>query len=172
MITICLALISCTHNQKMEAITQKIQYDVSIKSPDASYDPWIQNIDETRRLKLVSNLLEAAYEGRIPAYDYFNQLLSTEELRSIGTDTVYRTLTRNTPPYAEYDTMIVSKIELKDVVKIRFLEEWYMDEQNLAFKKVIIGIAPVVDKYDREGNFAGLFPMFWIYPQGLEALKK
>ena len=172
LIIIMFALFSCTQKQKMELITQKIQYDVSIKSPDTSYDPWIQNIDESQRLKFVSNLLNAAYEGRIQAYDYFNQPISIEQLKSIGVDSAYRTLIRSTPPYAEYDTLIVSKIEMKEIVKIRFLEEWYMDEQNLTFKKVIIGIAPVVDKFDEEGNFIGLFPMFWIYPQGLEALKK
>ena len=47
-----------------------------------------------------------------------------------------------------------------------------MDEQNLVFDKKVIGIAPVVDKFDDEGNFMGLLPMFWIYPNGIEALKK
>lgn len=163
---------SCKQETVKTIITQKIQYDVSIISPNSSYDPWIQNIAKTQRLKLVSGILAAAYEGKVAAYDYFNNPLSIEELKSIGSDTIYRTLTRNSPPYAEYDTVIVSKIEISDIVKIRFLEEWYLDEQNLLIEKVVIGIAPVVDKFDSEGNFIGLFPMFWIYKDGIDTLKK
>ncbi len=162
---------ACKQEATKSLITQKIQYDVSIISPNSSYDPWIQNIEETPRLNLVSNILTAAYEGRVTAYDYFNKPLSIEEIKSIGVDTVYRTLTRNAPPYAEYDTMIVSKIEWSDIVKIRFLEEWYLDEQNIVFEKVVMAVAPVVNKYDSEGSFIGPQPMFWIYKEGLDALK-
>lgn len=170
--TLLLILVSCNENNRKSLVTQKIQYDVSIKSPNASYDPWIQNIEETQRLKLVMNILNAAYEGSVTAYDYFNKPLTLEQLKSIGTDTTYRTLTRNNPPYEAYDTIIVSKIEPTDIDKIRFLEEWYLDEQNIVFEKVVIGIAPVVNKYDSEGNFMGLLPMFWIYQDGLDALRK
>jgi hypothetical protein len=162
---------SCKQETPKSLVTKKIQYDVSIISPNSSYDPWIQNIEETPRLKLVSNFLTAAYEGRVTAYDYFNKPLSIEEIKSIGVDTIYRTLTRDYPPYAEYDTIIVSKIELTDIVKIRFLEEWYLDEQNMVFEKVVMGIAPVINKYDNEGNLIGPQPMFWIYKEGIEAMK-
>ncbi len=165
-----IVITSCKQETKQSLITQKIQYDVSIISPNSSYDPWIQNIEETPRIKLVSDILNAAYEGRVAAYDYFNNPLSVEEVKSIGTDTIYRTLTRNTPPYAEYDTVIVSKIEITDIVKIRFLEEWYMDEQNMVIEKVVLGIAPVIDKFDAAGNFIGLQPLFWIYKEGIDAL--
>ena len=167
-----LILISCEPKQNKTLITKKIQYDVSIKSPNPAYDSWIQNIEQSQREQFVNGLLDAAYSGRIPAYDYFNKPMSVEDLNKIGKDTTYRTLTRNSPPYQEYDTIIVSKIEISDIHKIRFLEEWSMDEQNLVFDKKVIGIAPVVDKFDDEGNFMGLLPMFWIYPNGIEALKK
>lgn len=165
-------LYSCQQKQSKTLITQKIQYDVSIVSPNPAYDPWIQNIEESTRYELVSTILRVAYEGKIQAYDYFNKPLSLQELKSLGVDTTYRTLTRSTPPYAEYDTVITSKIEVSDITKIRFLEEWYLDEENLVIEKVIKGIAPVVDKYDHEGNFIGLFPLFWIYKDELDKLNK
>ncbi len=164
--------LSCGSEPTKALITKKIQYDVSIKSPNPAYDSWIQNIEQTPREQFVNTLLDAAYEGRIPVYDYFNKPMSVEQLKKIGSDTSYRTLTRNTPPYQEYDTIIVSKIEISDIHKIRFLEAWSMDEENMIFDKKVIGIAPVVDKFDDEGNFMGLMPMFWIYPNGLDALKK
>ena len=165
------ALLACKQQTEKSLITKKIQYDVSIKSPNPAYDHWIQNIGQTDREIFVSNLLDAVYNGQISAYDYFSKRLSLEEIRQIGTDTAYRTLTRNYPPYAEYDTIIISKIEISDINKIRFLEAWYMDENSLVFEKEIIGIAPVADKFDDEGNFMGLQPLFWIYPKGFDALK-
>ena len=163
---------SCQQKKSETLVTQKIQYDVSIVSPNPAYDPWIQNIEESSRQKLVSTILTAAYEGKVQAYDYFNNPLSVEALKRIGVDTTYRTLTRTTPPYAEYDTVITSKIEIADITKIRFLEEWYLDEENMVIEKKILAIAPVVDKYDHEGNFMGLFPMFWIYKDELDELKQ
>ncbi len=162
---------ACGHPGKKVLITKKIQYDVTIKSPDASYDPWIQNIGQTAREKLLTTLMKAAIEGRLQAYDYFNRPLDQDQLNDILSDTAFRTLTRSAPPYEEYDTVIVSKIEISDINKIRFLEEWHMDDQNLVFEKIVIGIAPVADKYDDEGNFIGLMPLFWIYPRGLDQIE-
>lgn len=171
-LSLALIIASCSPGQNKSLVTQKIQYDVSIKSPDSSYDPWIQNIGQTDREKFVSDLMNAVYEGRVQAYDYFNRPMSLDELNGVLTDTAYRTLTRIVPPYEVFDTVIVSKIEISDINKIRFLEEWYMDDQDLVFEKVVIGIAPVAEKYDEEGNFIGLLPLFWIYPEGMKTIEK
>ena len=144
-------------------ITERIQYDVNIKSPDPDYDRWVQNIDKHKREAFVNMIMDAAYSGKIQAYDYFNNPISVEQVKSIGVDTIYKILTRDYPPYDEYDTVIISKFELKDITKIRFLEEWYIDEDNLEIEKKIIGIAPVIEKYDQSGNLLGFQPLFWLY---------
>ncbi len=159
---------SCTRLKSKTVLTQKIQYDVSIKSPNPNYNWWVQNVERSRREKYISNLLESAYAGKIKVFDYFNKPLSTEEVKSIGVDTTYRTLTRDYPPYAEFDTIIISRFEFSDITKIRFLEEWYIDEESLVIDKKVIGIAPLVDKYDTNGFFLGLRLLFWIYPEGFK----
>ncbi|MCP4551796.1 MAG: hypothetical protein GY834_07100 [Bacteroidetes bacterium] len=162
---------SCTRLKSKTVLTQKIQYDVSIKSPNPDYDWWVQNIERPQREKFILNLIESAYNGKIKVFDYFNKPLSTNEVKSIGVDTTYRTLTRDFPPYAEFDTIIVSRFEISDITKIRFLEEWFLDEKTFVIDKKVIGIAPLVDKFDANGNFLGLQLLFWIYPEGLASIE-
>ncbi len=157
-------LISCSQKKEKIIITEKIQYDVSIKNANPNYDLWIENIGQNKRYAFVQKILDAAYNGKITSYDYFNKPLSLSGLKNLGVDTSYKTLTRTYPPYEEFDTIIINRINIRDINKIRFLEEWKMDEENLVFEKRVIGIAPVIDKYDNEGNLLGKQPLFWIYP--------
>lgn len=161
----------CTQTGTKRLLTEKIQYDVSIKSPNPDYDWWVQNIERSQREKFTLNLIESAYNGKIKVFDYFNNSLSIKEVKSIGVDTTYRTLTRDFPPYAEFDTIIISRFEISDITKIRFLEEWFLDEKTFVIEKKVIGIAPLVDKYDANGNFLGLQLLFWIYPEGLTSIE-
>lgn len=161
----------CTQTGTKRLLTEKIQYDVSIKSPNPDYDWWVQNIERPQREKFTLNLIESAYNGKIKVFDYFNNPLSINEVKSIGVDTTYRTLTRDFPPYSEFDTIIVSRFKISDITKIRFLEEWFLDEKTFVIEKKVIGIAPLVDKYDANGNFLGLQLLFWIYPEGLASIE-
>ncbi len=158
-------LASCS-NKKEVVITQKIQYDVNIKNDRPDFDPWIENINHQQRLGFVKNLIQSAYEGKIKAYDYFHKELSLEDLKKIGVDTLYTTLTRTYPPYEEFDTLIIKKFRFEDINKIRFLESWKMDTTRFVFEKKVIAIAPIMDKYDPDGNLLGKQPLFWIYPIG------
>lgn len=149
-------------NDKNEIITKKIQYDVNIKSPDPEYDWWIQNIVGPDRDKLVSLIIEGAKAGKWQAYDYFNDSIDKYEVRRILSDSVIISMIRNVPPYEQFDTIIVNNIPLKDIKKIRFMEEWSINPDNLAFSKKIVGIAPVASKLDFNG-IERWQPLFWIY---------
>ncbi len=159
--------LSCSRNDEKKVITKKIQYDVTITNTHANYDPWIENINQNERLAFVQQLLDAAYAEEIKTFDYFNKPLKLEDLKALAVDTIYKTLTRTYPPYEEFDTIIVNHINIRDINKIRFLEEWKMNETSFVFEKKVIGIAPVIDKYDANGNYLGKLPLFWIYPEGV-----
>jgi len=144
-----LVLIFTQCEQKVEdtrtIITKKIQYDVPIMNTDANYDWWIKNIEGSDREALLNNIFEKVQSGDIQAYDYFNEPLTVGQIGSILVDTMHQILNRTTPPYAEYDTTIIKKIEPAHISMLRFLEEWKYDESSLQIDKKIYAISPVLE---------------------------
>ncbi len=145
-----------------ELVSQRIQYDVNIKSPDPSYDWWIQNIPGPQRENLVDLILDGALSGKFQSYDYFNSPITALDVSKILSDTSVLTLMGKEPPYEYYDTVIVYKIQRGDILKIRFLEEWKTDSRNLSFEKKVLGIAPIARRIDPMG-IERWQPLFWIY---------
>lgn len=153
--------VSCQQDAK-ELITEKIQYDVNIKSPNPDYDWWIQNLPGPQRDHLVDMILDGALSGEFQSYDYFNEPISAFEVSKILSDTSVLTLMGKEPPYEYYDTAIVYTIQREDILKIRFLEEWRIDPEELTIEKKILGIAPVARRIDPMG-IERWQPLFWIY---------
>ncbi|MAE09204.1 MAG: hypothetical protein CL661_10650 [Bacteroidetes bacterium] len=152
---------ACQHD-KNEVITEKIQYDVNIKSPDPEYDWWIQNLVGPQREKLVDLIIDGAKSGKWQAYDYFNNPIDKLEVRDIFSDTMIVTMRKNEPPYDLFDTTIINNILPEDIIRLRFLEEWCIVPENLNFSKKIIGLAPVARRLDFNG-IERWQPLFWIY---------
>lgn len=156
------------------SVTKRIQYDVMLRNPEADPDWWVQNIEGSDREKLVKDILSRVSEGVVKAYDFHtNRPLSVEEVRKImkRVDTI--SLERAVPPYDLVDTVLVTEIRLSDITKLRFLEEWKMDEKTLDFSKQVLGICPLIEKYSDSGELRGYKPLFWVffndrYPAELE----
>jgi len=160
-ILLLLVQISCQNN-KHEVITKKIQYDVNIKSPDPEYDWWIQNLVGPEREHLINIIVEGAKTGKWQAYDYFNNPIDKNEVRSIFSDTMVVSMMKTDPPYELFDTMVIYTIHPSDIIRIRFMEEWRINPNNLAFSKKVVGIAPVASRLDFNG-IERWQPLFWIY---------
>jgi hypothetical protein len=155
------SLASCSDkSSKNEILASKIQYDVPVSNNDPQLDWWINNIEGSKREPFLKRIMEAAGKGEVKAFDYFNNPLTPAQVQSIGTDTIYQTLMRTYPPYEEYDTTIISSITYRDIVKIRFLEEWKWDPVTLEIDKKILAIGPVTQKEIAGENFNQL--LFWI----------
>ncbi len=171
-ILISLFLVACQQPER-ELITEKIQYDVNIKSPDADYDWWIQNLPGPQREKLVDMIIDGALSGKYKAYDYFNTPITPNDIRMILSDTTYYDIMDEEPPYETRDTMVVSNIFRKDMLKIRFLEEWKIDPENLQVEKKVLGIAPIARRPDLMG-MERWQPLFWVSTdkEYLEELEK
>ena len=142
-------------------ITERIQYDVKIKGDDPEADWWIENIVGPDREKFVKLLIEKAQNGEVKAYDYFNHPLTPEQVNQIGVDTLVQTLRRTVEPYDEYDTMIITKLDFGKIAKIRFLEEWAIDESTMEVQKKVLGISPIIMVKLGEQEFN--MPLFWVY---------
>ena len=156
-----IALIGCDRENNEQVLTSKIQYDVPIYSDNPQLDWWVNNLEGSKREPFVKRLLEAAQEGQVKAYDYFNEPLTSQQVRSLMIDTVYQTLTRAYEPYDVYDTVVYYTIDYRDITKVRFLEEWTWDPESLEMEKEVLAIAPVmvIDYGGEEYNR----PLFWIY---------
>lgn len=141
-----------------------IQYDVFIKNPDPDQEWYVQNMEGRDRDQFVKRIMYAANSGDHRLYNYFfNTPLTPEEINAIFNKTDSVTMQRPSPPYDWYDTVMVSKLNEKDITKVRFLEEWYIDKEKLIIEKKIVGIAPLLENYNEYGDFRGYIPMFWMY---------
>jgi gliding motility associated protien GldN len=113
--------------------------------------------------------MEAANEGKIQVYgtldDKFTTPMDEEQLGSIAgaIDTV---------PVVDPDTyevtysLVPRELNPNDVLRYRIQEIWYFDRESSTMKVRILGIAPLKDETDENGNFLFEEPLFWVYYPG------
>jgi len=146
-------------------ITEKIIYDVQIKNTDANIDWWKNNLPGPARDKLVKHLMDGAKSGKITVCDENGNKLSPEEAANLGTEISTLTFQRPEPPYENYDTIVKSELDYRDITRIRFMEEWYFDDQHKLIDKKVIALAPVVENYGPDGKFRGYEALFWVFEE-------
>jgi len=49
------------------------------------------------------------------------------------------------------------------VKRYRLKEEWFFDNQKSVLEARIIGMCPITEKFDDNGDYKGELPLFWIY---------
>ncbi|MDO5341176.1 MAG: gliding motility protein GldN [Bacteroidia bacterium] len=113
----------------------------------------------------ITVILDGLKEGTIQAFevektDEMLTPISYNKFMVSQSDTTYKTLTRPYPPYDQYDTMIISKFDPSEVMRVRVKEDWYFDKQRSQLLVRIIAICPVKMK-DMNGTKVPQ-PMFWI----------
>ncbi|MEL6141493.1 MAG: gliding motility protein GldN [Bacteroidota bacterium] len=111
-------------------------------------------------------LQEAAEEGKIQLYstldDDFTTPLTEEERTAMGgsIDTI---TTYDPETYEERLEVVVNELDPSDIKRFRLKEVWFFDRESSTMKVRILGIAPLKDEYDENGNFLYELPMFWVY---------
>ena len=115
---------------------------------------------------LISILMDGYNEGKIELYgtldDKFTTPVTPADMAAIagGVDTV---------PIVDPNTYEVTyelrerKLNPEDIKRYRLQEVWFFDKESSTFKVRILGIAPLKDEYDENGNFLYEIPMFWVY---------
>jgi hypothetical protein len=170
-------LSSCKNSADMDGstvITERIQYPVFIKSPyPEETDWWVENLEGAKREEFVNILLDAAFEGKVKVYDYLdNTLLTKSQIDNIAFRIDTMRILQSSPPYEELDTVIVQKIDRKDIHRITFLEEWRFDKDKFNMEKKVVGIAPALTVYGDSAIIKGFKPLFWIYLDEKYPIKK
>ncbi len=121
-------------------------------------------------------LLEGIVDEKIRAFstedDKFSFQLTADEVASMGAtrDTIY---ILNPETLVEEMRVVENKIDISDVKRFRLKEVWYFDTNRSAIEVRILGIAPLINEYDDEGNFKYERPLFWVYyPECRELLAR
>ena len=58
---------------------------------------------------------------------------------------------------------IITPIESENITRYRLKEDWIWDRQRSERYVRIIGIAPLYQGFDRDGESIGYMPLFWLY---------
>ncbi|NTW24424.1 MAG: hypothetical protein HGA37_06980 [Lentimicrobium sp.] len=164
LVLVVISLILTTScGKKGELLTERVQYDVTIKTPEVDLDWWVQNLEGPKREKLVQSIINSANAGKLKIYDVMsNKLIPVEELKARSTRTELLTLQRSYAPYENYDTVVKRELQLSDISRLRFLEEWYLNEETGFITKKVIAICPLVESYTEQGELRGYNPLFWL----------
>jgi len=116
---------------------------------------------------LIDLLITAAQSGEVNVYsgldDEFKIPMDPKDVMQMAgatTDTIYVT----DPITGDAVQQVVTKeIDWENVNKYRIKEIWYFDKQTSTMKVRIMGISPVLESYDENGNYRGDLPLFWAY---------
>ncbi|MCH2042824.1 MAG: gliding motility protein GldN [Saprospiraceae bacterium] len=115
---------------------------------------------------LISIIIEEAQNQEITLYstfdDEFSTALTREELLMLSGS--YDTIMMYDPEsFEEIYEVVYNEFDPQEVKEYRIKEVWFFDEETSTMNVRIIGIAPIRDMYDNNGNFIARTPMFWMY---------
>lgn len=113
-----------------------------------------------------SIIVDGLKDGALTAYsvldDKFSNPISSADVEEMlfFADTSYVV-----DPDTYEEKMVVTRNETnpEDVKRFRIKEMWFFDAESSTMRVRILGIAPIIDKLDENGNFLREQPLFWIY---------
>ena len=111
-------------------------------------------------------LLDAATNGEITVYstedDKFTYPLTMDEVGSkMGSTDTLEVFDPDT--YETSIKVVQNDLNPTDIQRFRIKEVWFFDEESSTMQVRILGIAPLQDVKDENGNFQYENPMFWVY---------
>jgi len=111
---------------------------------------------------LVEGSLVAYSPGPTGEEDEFTMPLTADSIRSILTPIEY--IKQWDEFGEETGTKAITKpIESDNITRYRLKEDWIWDRQRSERYVRIIGIAPLIEGFDRDGESIGYSPLFWLY---------
>ncbi|GJM33999.1 MAG: hypothetical protein DHS20C18_30000 [Saprospiraceae bacterium] len=121
-------------------------------------------------------LMDAAENDEITVYstedDKFTAKLQPDEVSAMGA-TIDTVITFDPETYEEQIQIVRNELNPEDVKRFRIKEVWFFDEETSTLQVRILGIAPLIDVKDDNGNFKYEKPMFWVYyPEARKVLAR
>lgn len=111
-------------------------------------------------------LFDAAIAGDLRVYstldDRFTTPLTPDAVRAMmyRVDTIYRP---NIDTEVDEVVVVENIRNWEDVKRFRIKEAWYFDSKTSSLQVRILGIAPMLDVLDENGEFKYEMPLFWVH---------
>lgn len=114
----------------------------------------------------INILLDAAENGDVALFstvdDEFTKKLTLDEVRSLS-GTMDTIITFDPETFEEITKVVPKELNWEDIKRFRIKEVWFFDEESARMHVRILGVAPLLEKQDDNGNFLFEYPMFWAY---------
>jgi len=115
---------------------------------------------------LITTIIDAAKRGDITLYstwdDQFTQALTQEEIQALmsskDTATIFDPIT-----FEERIVLVENEMNWEDIERYRIKEVWFFDEETSSLGVRILGIAPIINRYNEDGDLMSTGPLFWAY---------
>jgi gliding motility associated protien GldN len=163
------------YERKIIVETPPLKYD-NIREADVFWEKRIWRVLDVREKMnkpfvypedpFINIMLSAAKEEKITLYstidDKFSEALDPNEASTIGVsvDTI---ITFDPETFEEQLKVVRNELNWEDIKRFRIKEVWFFDEETSTMQVRILGIAPLREVYDDQGNFKYEQPMFWAY---------
>ena len=118
--------------------------------------------DVIREALLVEGSLVAYSAGPLGDDDEFTFPLSADSIRTILNPV---TLVDEYDDFGEVigSTEQINELSSETITRYRIKEDWIWDRQRSERYVRILGIAPMMEDFDVDGNSVGFRPLFWLY---------
>lgn len=125
----------------------------------------------------VNILRDNAIEGTITVYDgmddEFTTPLTPKQVKELGVGSIDTIWVPNVHTGIEEPVVTNPQFDPNKVKKFRIKEDWIFDEETSTMVVRIIGIAPIMEVVDDQGNVRGDQVLFWVhYPTARPMLSK
>lgn len=158
-----------------------------IREADIFWEKRVSRVIDTRekinqafrypKRMLFDIIVDNISDGKLQAYaindnDDFSERLGKEEVEQL-LYTIDTFISYDPVHYTETVEVAYNKINADNIKRFRLKEVWYFDENTSSMQVRILGIAPLQDILDEQGNFKYELPMFWVYfPEAREPLAR
>ena len=136
--------------------------DLREKQNHYMYFPLEETVSRKSLIQIIRSRIE---EDALTAYhsmnDEFTSPMLSKEALAIGTG--FEEVTYEDPDGNVVTQSIPKEFDYSSVTSYRIMEEWYFDKETSYMHVQIIGICPIMDVYDANGELKGKTPMFWLY---------
>jgi len=125
-----------------QTITQRIEYNVSIRSDDATDNNWYtDHIEASGRITWLESVMKDVRSGKVKAYDAFSEdftkplTLAEVEAILVKTDTMY--MESPDPPYDLKAMVNRDETTTDEIDLFKFREQWVYDNKKGLIKQVM-----------------------------------